>query len=79
LKKLDKPYAELESFTGLSPLVVTQLPKNTFRLYKEKQQESGADITQLKPPHINPSDETVEFLLAPIVKAPVALNEMVNV
>jgi predicted nuclease with TOPRIM domain len=79
LKKLDKPYAELESFTGLSPLVVTQLPHNTFRLYKEKQQESGADITQLKPPHINPSEEIVEFLLAPTVKAPVALNEMVNV
>ena len=30
LKKLDKPYAELESFTGLRPLVVTQLPQNTF-------------------------------------------------
>ena len=79
LKKIDKPYAELESFTGLSPLVVTQLPRNTFRLYKEKQQESGADITQLKPPHINPSDETVEFLLAPILKEPVAFNQMVNV
>jgi len=79
LKKLDKPYAELESFTGLSPLVVTQLPKNTFRLYKEKQQESGADITQLKPPHINPSEETVQFLLAPTVKAPVVVSQMVNV
>jgi hypothetical protein len=79
LKKLDKPYAELESFTGLSPLVVTQLPQNTFRLYKEKQQKSGADITKLKPPHINPSEETVEFLLAPTIKAAVALNEMANV
>jgi hypothetical protein len=79
LKKLDKPYAELESFTGLSPLVVTQLPQNTFRLYKEKQQESGADITQLKPPHINPSEETVQFLLAPTVKAPVVVSQMVNV
>ena len=79
LKKLDKPYAELESFTGLSPLVVTQLPHNTFRLYKEKQQESGADITQLKPPHINPSEEIVEFLLAPTVKASVVLSQMVNV
>jgi hypothetical protein len=33
----------------------------------------------LKPPHINPSEETVEFLLAPTVKAPVELNQMVTV
>jgi len=59
----------------LSPLVVTQLPKNTFRLYKEKQQESGADITQLKPPHINRLMKPWNFCW-PIVKAPVALNEM---
>jgi hypothetical protein len=79
LKKLDKPYAELESFTGLSPLVVTQLPRNTFKLYKEKQQKLGADITQLKPPHINPSDETVEYLLATPSKEAAVLNQMVNV
>ena len=78
LKKLDKPYAELESFTGLRPLVVTQLPQNTFHLYKQRQQELGADMTQLKPPHINPADETIEFLLAPI-KVPATSKEMVTV
>jgi hypothetical protein len=78
LKKLDKPYAELESFTGLRPLVVTQLPQNTFHLYKQRQQELGADMTQLKPPHINPADETVEFLLAAI-KVPLTSKEMVMV
>ena len=79
LKKLDKPYAELESFTGLRPLVVTELPPNTFRLYKQRQQESGADITQLKPPHINAADETMEFLLAPTIKVPSTSSEMVKV
>ena len=79
LKKLDKPYAELESFTGLSPLVVTQLPLGTFHLYKQRQQELGADMTQLKPPHINPADETVEFLLASTIKVPATLKEMVTV
>ena len=78
LKKLDKPYAELESFTGLRPLVVTQLPQNTFHLYKQRQQELGADMTQLKPPHINPADETIEFLLSPI-KVPATSQEMVRV
>ena len=78
LKKLDKPYAELESFTGLKPLVVTQLPRNSFQLYKRRQQELGAEMSQLKPPHINPADETVEFLLSPI-KVPALSKEMVRV
>ena len=79
LKKLDKPYAELESFTGLRPLVVTELPHNTFNLYKQRQQELGADMTQLKPPHINAADETMEFLLAPTIKVPATSKETVKV
>ncbi len=79
LKKLDKPYSELESFTGLRPLVVTQLPPNTFQLYKLRQQKLGADMTELKPPHINPADETVAFLLGATGKAPVVSEEMVTV
>jgi hypothetical protein len=70
LKKVDQPYSELESFTGLKPLVVTQLPQNSFELYKQKQRALGADITQLSPPHINPSEEEIDFLLAPTVGVP---------
>jgi hypothetical protein len=47
----------------MRPLKVTLLPRTAFKIYKRKQQAAGADLTQLKPPHINPSDETVEFLL----------------
>jgi hypothetical protein len=79
LKKLDTPYAELESFTGLKPLVVTQLPHNTFQLYKQRQQELGADMSQLKPPHINPSDETIEFLLALAFGIKTPVEEMITV
>jgi hypothetical protein len=79
LKKLDKPYAELESFTGLKPLVVTQLPPNTFRLYKQRQQASGADLTQLKPPHINPADETIKLLIGAVVSAPIVVDTTVTV
>jgi hypothetical protein len=78
LKKLDTPYAELESFTGLKPLVVTKLPQNTFKLYKQRQQNFGADMTQLKPPHINPADETMDFLLNPTVYVPAKAEEMVT-
>jgi hypothetical protein len=79
LKKLDTPYAELESFTGLRPLVVTELPQNTFHLYKKRQQELGADMTQLKPPHINPADETMAFLLASTIAVPAASEKLVTV
>jgi len=63
LKKLDNPYAELESFTGLRPLEVTLLPENAFQLYKLRQQAAGVELAHLKPPHLNPSDATVDFLV----------------
>jgi hypothetical protein len=63
LRKLDTPYAELESFTGLQPLKVTLLAKGAFHSYKMKQKLAGAELEHLNPPHINPSDEILEFLL----------------
>ena len=63
LKRLDKPYSELEPFLGLEPLEVTLLPENAFQSYKQAQQAAGADPTQWKIPHINPSDEMLHFLI----------------
>jgi hypothetical protein len=63
LKELNTPYAELEDFLGLRPLEVTVLPQDTFHLYKIKQQNAGRDLTQLSPPHINPSHSTIELLV----------------
>ena len=71
LKKIDVSYAELESFTGLKPLVVTALPQGTFNLFKQRQQASGFDMTQWKPTHINPSAEVVNFLVG--ATAPVSV------
>ena len=34
LKLLDTPYAELESFTGIRPLMVTRLPEGAFKTYE---------------------------------------------
>jgi len=62
LKTLDTPYAELEAFTGIRPLRVTLLPEGAFKTYSMRQKATGADISHLKPPHINPPDEVVEFL-----------------
>ncbi|MDD4923443.1 MAG: GH3 auxin-responsive promoter family protein [Dehalococcoidales bacterium] len=65
LKKLDKPYSELESFTGLMPLKITLLPENSFKAYKLRQQAIGASLDNLSPRHINPSMDTIRFLLKP--------------
>ncbi len=64
LQKLDKPYSELESYLGLQPLEVTLLPQGAFEEYKLRQQAAGADLTRLKPPHINPSGGTVDMLVS---------------
>jgi len=79
LKKLDTSYADLESFTGLRPLEVTLLPQNAFRLYKQRQQASGADLAQLKPPHINPTDDIIDFLVNTAGKVTVKVEQKVKV
>jgi len=79
LKKLDTPYAELESFTGLRPLEVTLLPRDAFQLYTLRQQARGADLTQLKPPHINPPDATIDFLLNTTGRVAVRAGQKVKV
>jgi hypothetical protein len=63
LKKLDAPYSELESFTGLRPLKVTLLPQDAFRAYRLRQESIGAELEQLRPPHMNPSIDILAFLL----------------
>ena len=64
LKKLDMPYNELESFTGLRPLEVTVLPESAFNSYKLKQQAAGAELAHQKVPHLNASDDIIEFLIS---------------
>ncbi len=63
LKKLDKPYSELEALLGLQPLEVTLLPENTSQNYKLAQLATGANPAHMKIPHINPPDSILDFLL----------------
>jgi len=63
LKKLDGPYSELESFTGLKPTKVTLLARDAFLAFRLKQQLAGAELEQMRPPHMNASDDIVDFLL----------------
>ncbi|HEX74298.1 MAG TPA: GH3 auxin-responsive promoter family protein [Dehalococcoidia bacterium] len=78
LKRLDAPYADLESFTGLRPLEVTLLPESSFNLYKLRQQAAGTELAHLKPPHINPSDDTIDFLVNTAGKVAVETRQKVE-
>ncbi len=69
LKKLDDGYAELETL-GWKPLEVTFLSQGTFKQYIARQQEAGADLAHLKPPHINPADGIMDILTAAAPAAP---------
>jgi protein-S-isoprenylcysteine O-methyltransferase Ste14 len=71
LKMLDEPYSELESFTGLRPLMITLLPEGAFKTYELRQKAAGVDLAQRKAPHINPDEDTINFLVdtSALVKA----------
>jgi hypothetical protein len=75
LKRLDAPYADLESFLGLRSLEVTLLPQNAFRGYMLRQQAAGADLAHLKPPHINPSDGIIDCLVNGLDKTTVSSKQ----
>ena len=64
LCELDQPYADAKEMLGILPLKVAALTPGTFKRYTAVQQERGADLAHLKPPHMNPFDEQLELLLA---------------
>ena len=60
-------YGNAISFLGLRPAAVTFLPQGAFSSYISKRRSEGAAVNNLKPPHINPSDEVLSHLGAPRV------------
>ena len=63
LKTLNPFYGDLESMLDVQPLKVTLLSPGTFRAYVMEKQAAGADLSHLKPPHMNASDEIISDLL----------------
>lgn len=63
LKKLNTPYAEMETFLKLQPLKVTLVPENAFRSYELARKKAGAKGSQVYIPHINPSESMIDSLL----------------
>jgi len=62
LGELDPFYHVLERMKNVT-LDVCLLPEGAFASYMNRQRAAGADLAHIKPPHINPSDNIVEFLM----------------
>jgi phenylacetate-coenzyme A ligase PaaK-like adenylate-forming protein len=60
-------YGNATKFLGLRPIAVTFLPQGAFSGYIYQRQSEGAAGDNLKPPHINSSDEVLSLLRAPKV------------
>jgi len=66
LRQVDPFYCALEDMRDVT-LEVSLLPGGAFRNYMLRQQAAGADLAHLKPPHINPPDEIIDYLLNPVL------------
>jgi hypothetical protein len=81
LEKLDRvyhfnlhkyAYGDVMQFLGLRPIAVTFLPQGAFSGYVSQRRSEGASVNNLRPPHINPSDEVLSMVRAPKVVVEVA-------
>jgi hypothetical protein len=60
---MKEDYAYMVEKLGFKLLKVTLLPTGAFQRYKDIREAAGADMTHLKPPLINPSDDVLAVLM----------------
>lgn len=63
LTRIVPEYEDLKSILNYDPLKVSLLPEGAFMGYMNAQQEAGADLAHIKPPHMQPSEKIMERLL----------------
>jgi hypothetical protein len=63
LKKVDVDYQDISGYLELQPVRVKLLSKGTFERYYQEKVREGADMTHLKPPHMNAPNKVIERLL----------------
>ncbi|MCJ7515621.1 MAG: GH3 auxin-responsive promoter family protein [Dehalococcoidia bacterium] len=60
---INRDYRDTENMLGIRPLRVTLLPAGAFQQYYDKKKRAGAELSHLKPPHMNASDAVIRDLL----------------
>jgi hypothetical protein len=64
LREIDVDYRDIGDQLGVQAARVTVLAPGTFQRYFREQQEKGADLAHLKPPHMNTSDGIIDRLIS---------------
>ena len=75
IKRLDDGFIHydlpsMERLLDFKPIEVSLLPEGAFSNYVAQRQAEGADLAQLKPPHVNPSDKVLALLGAKVEAVP---------
>jgi hypothetical protein len=55
-------YSDLKTMLKKDPLRISTLPQGAFAKYMKFQQDAGADLAHMKPPHMQPPDEIMKRL-----------------
>ncbi len=63
LRLVDIDYQDIGSYLELQPVRVTVLSGGTFERYYQEKVKEGADMTHLKPPHMNAPEAVIQRLL----------------
>jgi hypothetical protein len=63
LKALDVDYRDVDKLLEIQPIKVTLLSQGTCQRYFDQKKKEGAHMGHLKPPHMNPSDGTMDLLI----------------
>ncbi|NIP42097.1 MAG: GH3 auxin-responsive promoter family protein, partial [Gammaproteobacteria bacterium] len=56
-------YRDMKEMFQYEPLIISLLPVGAFMAYMKAQQEAGADLAHIKPPHIQPNETVMGSLL----------------
>jgi len=56
-------YDDMKDILKHEPLIVSLLARGSFDAYMKAKVKAGADLAHLKPPHMNPTEETLKNLL----------------
>ena len=63
LVKINTDYSDLESMLGGRPVRVVVIPSGSFQRYYEARKLEGAELANLKPPHMNAADNIIKSLI----------------
>ena len=63
LSNIAPEFGSLLEILAYNPIKISLLKSGSFDAYMKRKQEEGADLAHLKPPHMQPSDQVLKYLV----------------